>query len=255
MADAKLRIAAAFSRAADRYESQASIQLEVARRLAARIALWSLPLEPRVLEIGAGTGFLSRLLLEHIPGGRWLLTDLSEAMLARCRARISDARVRFAVADAENPPPGRYDLIVSSLALQWLVDLGAGLSQLAARLSRGGTLAFATLGQDTFHEWRAAHSALGLSCGARSFPSAQDVDAMWPARGSGALEEERCRVQYGDARAFVRSLKAVGAATSCDGHRPLGPAAFKRVVESLGPDCTVTYHLLFGRFTAAGQER
>lgn len=252
MAETTDRIAAAFSRASSSYEDTALVQREVAIRLASRIDPRCIAAHPRVLEIGAGTGFLSTRLLDAIPGGAWLLTDISEGMLARCRERILDPRARFAVASGERPPPGRYDLVVSSLALQWLEDIESGLQRLSRCLAPGGTLAFATLGEDTFREWIGAHSALGLPSGVRTYPSASELGRMWPRDGDGAVDEERIVVPYSDARSFLRTLKAIGASTPRSGHRPLSPSALKRVLERLGPDCTLTYHVLYGRFVARG---
>ena len=73
--------------------------------------------------------------------------------------------MRYAALDGEHPDalPGGYDLICSSLAVQWFGDLNAGLGRLAALLAPGGHLAIATLAEDTFAEWRAAHARAGLT--------------------------------------------------------------------------------------------
>ncbi|CCD03423.1 methyltransferase domain-containing protein, partial [Azospirillum baldaniorum] len=73
----KAAIAAAFGKAAPRYEEHAAVQRVAAERLAERVARLPLPPRPRVLEIGCGTGFLSRALRERIGPADWLFTDLS----------------------------------------------------------------------------------------------------------------------------------------------------------------------------------
>jgi tRNA (cmo5U34)-methyltransferase len=45
-------------------------------------AEWTEGTTPRILDIGAGTGFLSELLLTKYPKGSLSLIDISEAMLA-----------------------------------------------------------------------------------------------------------------------------------------------------------------------------
>jgi malonyl-CoA O-methyltransferase len=129
-------VAAAFGAAAGTYDADADLQRLVAGRLAARIAALPLPPAPRILEIGCGTGFLSRHLLAGRPGARGLITDLSEAMVRRCRDTLAGAS-DFLVMDGERPcltPPGGFDLICSSLALQWFADPVAALAAWAGLL-------------------------------------------------------------------------------------------------------------------------
>ena len=94
----KAAIAAAFSAAAGSYDAAAGVQRRVAGELAQRIA--RLPLDqPRVLEIGCGTGFLSRELLALDPR-ELLLTDIAPTMIGRCRATLAPStKMRFAVLD------------------------------------------------------------------------------------------------------------------------------------------------------------
>ncbi|MGX2993380.1 class I SAM-dependent methyltransferase [Streptomyces sp. JNUCC 64] len=77
---------------------------------------------PRVLDLGAGTGLLSARLLERLPGADVTLMDRSEAMLSQARGRFAaDQRVRVLVADLVDPlPPGRFDAVVSGLAIHHL---------------------------------------------------------------------------------------------------------------------------------------
>lgn len=232
-------VARAFAAAAPRYDAAAKVQRVVARSLAARA-----PSARRILEIGCGTGFLTAELLARLPGCTLLATDLAPEMVAACRASLPDARLECRVMDGMWPdqPPGAFDLVVSSLAFQWFEDLEAALARLAALLAPGGKLVFATLGADTFREWRDAHRDLGLPCGARLFPEA--VALSWPAGGGGTVEEERLRAEYPDALSFLRGLKTIGAHLPEPGHRPLAPGDLRRVLRRTGT--TITWHVLYG---------
>ncbi|GGB96251.1 hypothetical protein GCM10011494_13430 [Novosphingobium endophyticum] len=247
MTDRRERIVRAFAQAPD-YERQARVQRLVAQKLAARIAALDLPECPRVLEIGCGTGFLTQALLDRGMGGRWTITDIAPEMVERCRSRIGESSMRhFEVLDGEHgTPPGLpFDLVCSSLAIQWFDDAAAALSRMANWLAPGGHCMVTTLGPGSFAEWRAAHEAEGLAPGTPDFAPPEAFAALDPA----GLHIEDHVERNADARAFLRSLKAIGAGTAAPRHRPLSPAALRRVMarfEEAGSAVTyevVTCHL------------
>lgn len=78
----------------------------------------------RILDLGAGTSLLTRKLLAAHPDADVTLLDGAPAMLDHARAALGD-RVAYAVADlADAPPPGRWDAVVSALAIHHLEDDG-----------------------------------------------------------------------------------------------------------------------------------
>lgn len=248
----KTSIARAFSAAAAGYDAAALAQRRIAQRVAERAAAPALPAGARAVEIGCGTGLLSELLLARHPQADWLLTDIAPSMAEHCAGRFAGrATVRLMDGEAPDLPP--CDLIVSSLAFQWFGDLEAGLSRLAGCLKPGGRLLFATLGDRTFCEWRAAHDELGVDCGTPRFPTAAGLQALWPAGGIGAVREERMAVWHPDGRAFVRGLKDLGARVPRPGHRPLPPGDFRRVLQRFDGGCPATYHVLYGAFVRSGE--
>ncbi len=247
------RVASAFGRA-KHYDAHAPVQRTVAQDLARKIAALDLPGAPHWLEFGCGTGFLTEALAEAgiASAGRGLVTDLAPAMVARCQARLgTGTERRFATLDAEREDPRaklgarHFDLIVSSLALQWFDDGPAALARMAGWLAPGGHLVVATLGAQTFREWSAAHAALGLVPGTPRFPPAEAFAALAGAQVDVALHVAPCR----DARSFLRGVKAIGAGTPHPDHTPLSPAQLRAVMarfERSGPAATyevVTIHL------------
>ncbi|RAU21367.1 SAM-dependent methyltransferase [Paramagnetospirillum kuznetsovii] len=244
--DRKQRIRNAFSSAAAGYDAAAAAQERAADLVAERI-------KPavRVLELGCGTGLLTRRLLARLgPEARLLATDLSPAMIERTRQGISDPRLSLAVMDAEQPTGGGYDLIVSSLAAQWFGDLRATLGGLAGLLAPGGTLLVATLGARTFLEWRAAHADLGLTSGVADYPDAAELAAMLP---GAEVEAAPFAMTYPDARAFLKVLAAIGAATPRPGHTPLPASRLRAIMAALGSPCAVTWDILILSFSRNSQ--
>ncbi|GIJ07737.1 class I SAM-dependent methyltransferase [Micromonospora andamanensis] len=80
---------------------------------------------PEVLDLGAGTGLLSSLLSAVVPGVRLTLVDAAPQMLAVAAERLAGRGVahQVVVADLADPlPAGRYDAVVSALAIHHLDD-------------------------------------------------------------------------------------------------------------------------------------
>lgn len=226
--DPPLSVAGRFDRAA-LYDDHARVQPEVARGLADMIAALPLPPAARVLEIGCGTGALPDAVLGRPEGRgfRWTATDIAPAMVARARARLArHDGVSFAVMDGEHPDlDGPFDLICSSLAMQWFTDLDAALGRLRMLLAPGGRLAFTTLADGSFAEWRAAHGE--AEDGLHAYPDADALAAM----GLEVAIRHHC-IRHADARDFLRSMKDIGAGAPRAGHRPLSPGTLRRVMAS-----------------------
>lgn len=73
----------------------------------------------RVLDLGAGTGLLSRQILARHPQAQVVLLDGSRAMLERARESLPAAET--ILADLREPlPEGPFDAVVSSLAIHHL---------------------------------------------------------------------------------------------------------------------------------------
>lgn len=244
------RIERAFA-GADGYERHARVQRQVAEDLADRIAALDLPARPRVLEIGCGTGFLTRALVERGLAGEWLVTDISPAMVERCRAHVGDAPGRsFAVLDGEYgiAADGGYDLICSSLAMQWFDDHATALARMIAALAPNGHCLFSTLGAGSFAEWRAAHDAVGARPGTPRFAAADRLAAALPQHRIAATIDPVIE-QHDSALSFLRALRAIGAHTPGAGHRALGPVAMRQVMAAFeAGGCAVTYEVVTGHY-------
>jgi len=77
---------------------------------------------PVILDVGAGTGLLSAMILEKYPAATLTLLDISDRMLAVARERFHDRpAVRFCSGDYTRVDlGGPYDLICSALSIHHL---------------------------------------------------------------------------------------------------------------------------------------
>ena len=234
-------IARRFGAQAASYEDNADLQRAVAKRL----ARWLPQLEsPRVLELGCGTGLLSRELVERYKDGSFVLSDLSPAMLDQCRANLQSPRgipVRFELLDANIPNlDRRFDLIAMSMTLHWLADPLPALQRLRGLLNPGGALVYATIGGTSFPEWREVLVRETLPSGLIDIPALP-----------GIVDEERLVVDA-DTLSFLRRMQAIGGLTPKEGYAPLSPAALRSAVRSA--DKThggrITWHILYGRLSS-----
>ena len=231
-------VTAAFDSSAPSYEAHASVQRDVAARLARLLPDLA---RPRVLELGCGTGLFSRHLAARYPEGRFVLTDAAPAMLAECRHNLAPSLcsdISFEIMDASRPGgEGPFDLIASSMALHWVIEPTSSLERLRALLAPGGVLIYSALGPESFTEWRAVLAGLGLPSGLAELP--------WL---PGTMHEERLTPDA-SALAFLKRIKAVGGLTPRDGYRPLPTGALRRAIRTADEahGGSITWHIVYGR--------
>ncbi len=102
------------------------------------------PAGAQVLDLGGGTGALSRAVLDGLPGAKVTVLDVDPAMLSEARRRLADVgdQVSFRRASFQGPLPAA-DAVVASLALHHIHDLETQTALYRAihdALSPGGVL-------------------------------------------------------------------------------------------------------------------
>lgn len=107
----------------------------------------SLPAAPRrVLELGCGTGNLSLLLADRLPGARFIFVDGAPEMVEATRLRLSAAAPEVAerstflngTFETLELETGSVDLVVASLSLHHVADLAPVYRMLARGIAPGG---------------------------------------------------------------------------------------------------------------------
>jgi malonyl-CoA O-methyltransferase len=251
--DRKQRIADSFGRAAAGYDDAAQPQRQAAALVADLAAQRRVPDNPRILEIGCGTGLLTRHIRARWPAAELVVSDLSPDMVGAA-AKGAMIAGTFLSMDGEEPAfeGPWFDLVLSSLAFQWFADLPTALMRLTALLRPGGSLIFSTMGAESFAEWRAAHEKAGAQAGTPDYPALDALRAMLAAYPDAFAFEEHWPHDFGDARAFLAHLRGIGATTPASGHTALSAAKLRAVMRAFDQGGGIaTYHVLFGRVTRA----
>lgn len=238
----KQQMRAAFEQSAAHYDAVAILQREVADRLLERLPL--LKMTPAtILDLGSGTGYCSEKLAAHYPKARLTSLDLASAMVTKTRSRFSRwSRLRrghqFVCADAEALPfaDNSFEMVFSSLTLQWCADLERTFSEIRRVLKPGGVLLYTTLGPDTLKELRASWATVDGQVHVNTFLDMHDVgDAMLRARlAEPVMDMELLTMTYEDAMTLMRDLKTLGAHNVNPGrdHGLTAPKKLKAVLDA-----------------------
>jgi malonyl-CoA O-methyltransferase len=209
------RLRASFERASASYESAAVLQAQVARELQERLD--DFRFAPRVvLDLGAGTGRVTRELKRRYPRALVIALDITPGMLREARrysrpwrrlARVCGDALRLPLAGAS------VDLVFSSLMLQWCEPLGQAFAEVRRVLRPEGFFAFSTFGPDTLHELRDAWAEADGYTHVNRFTDVHDVGDALVRAGltEPVLDVDRVVLGYLNARALMHDLKAIGA--------------------------------------------
>jgi malonyl-CoA O-methyltransferase len=213
----KDRIARDFSHAAKRYDDHAQLQRLVANDLFALFAKQLTP-EDDLLDIGCGTGYFQELVRRNKHRNNVIQTDIAEGMCAIARAYESlpeFGHTTTLCADMDALPLDYHSVarIFSSLAFQWSEDLARTIAAITPLLSPQGSLHFSTMAPNALPELTAMYEALGSDAPVLHYPDTQAIEEMLQQQGYRTINitPKSYAMTYDNARAMLRSLKAIGA--------------------------------------------
>lgn len=151
-----------FTRHLAAYDSLAVVQ----QRIAATLAGLFVPHAPerigRALEVGCGTGFLTRELLKIGRVEKLYLNDLVPEALPALQAKLGLDSAELLPGDAEQMRmPTGLDLAASASAMQWFEDLDGFFAKTADALNPGGWFVFNLFGPENLHQIKAL-TGIGL---------------------------------------------------------------------------------------------
>ncbi len=209
---AKHEIAASFGRAAGSYDSVAHFQRWVGDTL-----LDKLPQKPfcSVLDLGTGTGYFLPSLAELSSRGRVFGLDLSAQMVEHAILNERLNRGFGVVGDADFLPfkEGAFDLVFSSLAIQWCSDFSALFREVKRVLSPGGVFAFTSLLDGTLEELGQAWAVADTCQHVNHFAQKREYEEAIVNSGLSRLgfDTEVKTLYYDKVRDLTRELKLLGA--------------------------------------------
>ncbi|MEQ8525521.1 methyltransferase domain-containing protein [Gracilimonas sp.] len=251
------RIASNFGHSAENYHQEAEIQKKVADGLISSLLPWRelLPSGP-ILEIGCGTGFLTRKLIEHFPEKEFIITDASPSMLQFCKEELDNQglvndKIKFKVLDANEfkEEDEMYSMVISNFAPQWFRDTSIALENLSRAIQPGGLLLCSFPGNHTFEQWYENCLELGLPYTANPLP---DVEEVVVKLSMGPLQidyyENDLFQEFDTSLDFFRHLKRIGASENLKGNS-LSSKQFKLLLnhwdEKAGDRIKVKWHVVY----------
>ena len=214
------RVRRAFDRAADSYDQFAVLQNEVCKRLLEKLDVVKMSPE-FILDAGTGTGRAVPDLFGSYKKANLVALDLSEKMLNKTSRHGSLFRSPHLVcADIEQLPfvDNTFDLVFSSLSMQWCNDLNAALLEAKRVLKPGGLFVFSTFGPDTLKELRYSWSKVDECNHVNQFVDMHDIgDALLQdGFAEPVMEAEVIRLTYQSVDEIMHDLKAIGANVTAD---------------------------------------
>ncbi len=215
-----------FSSHARDYDRYARVQQVVADNLLQLVLTHQRPWQ-QGLEIGCGSGQLSRRLLRHLPTLPLVVSDLAHGM--SLQARQATGVTQVCDADAATLPflTESFDLVVSSSVYQWLEDLPAAFVEADRVLKPGGLFAIAFFGEKTLFELRESHQAAlgGEPSHGQRFASLAAAKQALPSTCEGLMLRSEFEVEWhASVPQLMKSLKRIGAQNSSS-QRPQGMAS------------------------------
>jgi len=213
-----------FSAATESYDAHAVLQREIAGRLLAHLDFTKI--EPkRILDIGCGTGYFTRLLRERFKRAEIVAVDLSEAMVQTTRRSHArrmpwHGQHRHINGDAAALPLKAecFDLVCSNLTMQWLPDPQKMLQEMRRVLAPAGLMLFSTFGRRTLSELRQSLAGIEPERAGHVLPfpdvtSLGDALMKLPVELS-VTDTDLFTLTYPDTISLIKELKGLGASAS-----------------------------------------
>jgi malonyl-CoA O-methyltransferase len=242
-------VRSAFNKASGQYDEHAFLQKEIATRLDAKLDVISGE-SSVILDLGAGTGLLSKQLSKRFPDSQLICLDFAQASLNYNPSSNKICADAYQLPLADNS----VDMVISSLMMQWCPDLKQLFSEIHRVLKNNGLILFSTFGPDTLKELKKSWLVVDSDTHVNTFTDMHDIGDQMLGAGfqSPVMEMETLTLTYQTVMDLLRDLKAIGAQTVSTRSKSLmGKNKFQLMIkmyESYRKDgkLPATYEVIYG---------
>ncbi len=179
-----------FKKSLATYDSNANVQKNMANTLINLIPETSYS---SILEIGCGTGILTKLCVERFSYNSYIANDI----LPDCVDYITKhaPEIEFCAGNIEEHTDfnRNFDLIISNAVLQWIKEPQKLINKLKQKLNTGGYIAFSTFGAKNFYEIK---EIFNISI---DYPQYENV-----------VKEDICEIEFTSLNELLKHIKYTG---------------------------------------------
>lgn len=202
-----------FDLASGGYNEFTSLQRAIGDRLLEQV---DLRVQGCVLDIGSGTGYLTKKLTALVTAYEVYALDISASMLQQTKLNVQQSALNGLIcADAENLPLANESaaLICSNLAYQWCSNLSKAIADSYSALQSEGMMLFSTFGPQTLHELKGVWATVDDAVHVNSFDSVADIRTHLEKAGFEKINirSENIVMHYETPKQLMLSLKGMGA--------------------------------------------
>lgn len=209
----KALVAQRFAKAGQSYVEHAVIQKQISAQLFEYLKAYCPQSLVSVLEIGCGSGNLTHLFQPYFQIEQLFLNDLYDDVEQHF---LSVDKINWLIGDIEQLIlPQSLDAVISSSALQWMIDLPALLQRIHSALKPNAYFCFSTFGPDNLTEIKQL-TGQGLNY--------DDLDTLQQQLKQQGFEllfmhQEHKQRYFDHPKLILQHLKATGVTATAKSHR------------------------------------
>nr|WP_277606221.1 malonyl-ACP O-methyltransferase BioC [Acinetobacter genomosp. 15BJ] len=206
-------VAQRFAKAGQSYVEHAVVQKQISAQLFEYFKTYCPQNLHSVLEIGCGSGNLTHLLESYFQVEQLFLNDLYADVDQHF---INLKHVNWLIGDIEQLTlPQSLDAVISSSALQWMLDLPALLQRVYAALKPNAYFCFSTFGPDNLTEIKQL-TGQGLN-----YVGLESLKRQLEQQGFEILliQQDHKQVYFDHPKSVLQHLKATGVTATAQSHR------------------------------------
>ena len=246
-----------FSLSVENYHKTANIQKIAAKDLANLFPNESTIPQGTIIEIGCGTGFISKKILSSFPSSQLIFTDISPKMVAFCKQQLLSLKPKqlqnnnllFKVADGEFLKEKNISCIISGLSFQWFLDFFSGIKNLFSQIKKDGYFIFSCLTDQTFKEWKFYANKAQVPFSRIPLPSFDEMQNFAKQLDPKAtLQKKYYTCSYSHPKDFFSHLKKIGVSTNPNPQKiskEQWGKLFYYWTKDLQKEYTITYEITF----------